>query len=477
MQKNRIKIFIENFLVYGLGSILSKIAPLIMLPIVTKLMPDSFYYGLSDLSNMAVSFGSAIATMGMYDAMFRMFFDKDQLTYKKKVCSSTLAFVSFNSIILTMLVFLLKKYFSIFIFNSEEYMGLTNFTAICITISAIGGIMMAPTRMQNKRKIFLIINTISPIIGYCITIPMLLKGYYLYALPTSILATSILSLIAFTMLNHKWFNYKNIDLNLLKEMIKIGVPLMPSFILYWVFSNCDRVMISKQLGNDFVGIYGIGSRVASISQFIYTAFASGWQYFAFSTMRDKDQVELTTKIFEYIGLISFLSFMLIVPFSKFIFELFFNGSYVEGYTVFPYLFLAPLILMMYQTVSNQFLVIKKTWPSTIILLSGALLNVYLNYILINFFGIEGAGIATLAGYTVSIVIASVILHKMKLLFITKRMIIMVSLFLVFIVFWRCFSQNTVFPSIIMSGILTIFFLLMYKKDISAVFLKLKKTHG
>ena len=82
---NKLKLFIENFLVYGLGGIISKIIPLIMVPIVTRLMPSSDYYGLSDLSNTVVSFASALAIMGMYDAMYRMFFEKEDDEYKKNV--------------------------------------------------------------------------------------------------------------------------------------------------------------------------------------------------------------------------------------------------------------------------------------------------------------------------------------------------------------------------------------------------------
>lgn len=80
---NKFKLFIENFLVYGLGGIMSKIIPLIMVPIVTRLMPTTDYFGLSDLSNTVVQFASSIAVMGMYDAMYRMFFEKDEVEYKK----------------------------------------------------------------------------------------------------------------------------------------------------------------------------------------------------------------------------------------------------------------------------------------------------------------------------------------------------------------------------------------------------------
>ena len=94
---NKLKLFVDNFIVYGLGGIVSKIIPLIMVPIVTRLMPNSTYYGISDLSITVVQFGSAIAVMGMYDAMYRMFFEQDSDEYKKKVCSTALMFTFFTS--------------------------------------------------------------------------------------------------------------------------------------------------------------------------------------------------------------------------------------------------------------------------------------------------------------------------------------------------------------------------------------------
>ena len=58
---NKFRLFIGNFLVYGLGGVVSKIIPLLMLPVITRLMPDSTYFGISDLSNTVVSFASALA--------------------------------------------------------------------------------------------------------------------------------------------------------------------------------------------------------------------------------------------------------------------------------------------------------------------------------------------------------------------------------------------------------------------------------
>ncbi len=466
--------FLENFFVYGLGSIVSKIVPLIMLPIVTRLIPDTFYYGLNDISNIVVSFGSAIAIMGMFDAMFRMFFDKDDLEYKKAVCSSAFYFVTITSIVIFCVLILFRDFFSNLFFSSYEYSNLLIITALTILIGTTNSIISAPTRMQNKRKVFLITNTLTPIISYSISVPLLIKGMYVLALPLAGLLAALSMLIIFFILNSSWFNIKKIDKKLMKQMLKIGLPLLPNFVIYWIFNSCDRMMIAKYIGNDGVGIYGVGARVASISQFIYTAFAGGWQYFAFSTMENEDQVEMTSKIFEYLGIVSFAVTICLTSISDFIFKLFFTGDYIKGAIVFPYMFLSPLLLMLYQTIGNQFLVKKKTGPSAIILSFGAITNIGVNYFLIPVIGIEGAAIGTLLGYIVSVLICAIVLTKLKLVNISNKFLLSSVITILFFILWRLIFKNSILLSLLLSFICCIFYGYLYRKDLKIVFNKLKK---
>ena len=80
------KLFIDNILIYGLGGVINKIIPIIMLPIVTRLMPDTTYFGINDLQSTVVSFASAIAMLGMYDALYRMFFEKEENRCVQRRC-------------------------------------------------------------------------------------------------------------------------------------------------------------------------------------------------------------------------------------------------------------------------------------------------------------------------------------------------------------------------------------------------------
>lgn len=468
------KLFIENFLVYGLGGIITKIVPLIMVPIITRIMPNSTYFGISDMSNTIISFASALAILGMYDAMYRIFFDKDDEQYKRIVCSTTLFFTLVTSIIVFGIMLLLKKQISVLFLGDIEYQNVVIITAIATLVTSTNNIISAPTRMQNKRKTYLIVNTISPILSYSIAIPLLLNGHYLIALPLAGAISGIIIEIAFACMNHKWFNIKKFDKKMLKQLLMIAIPLFPNFLIYWVYNSFDKVMITNMLGIGESGIYAVGAKIGSVSQLIYLAFAGGWQYFSFATMKEENQVKSNSLIYEYLGIISYIATILMSSFSYLIFKILFEEEYLRAYIVAPYLFMAPLLQMLFQVACNQFLVIKKTWPNLFILIIGAVLNIILNYVLIPILGIEGAAIATLVGYTVSNIIALIVLKKMKLMILSKRMIGSAIIAFIYIVLWRIFLKNNIVINSIVVITIIITYIALYKNEILTLFNKIKR---
>lgn len=463
---DKFKLFISNFLIYGFGSIISSVIPLIMLPVITRLMPDSFYYGLSDISNTIVQFGTALAVMGMYDAVFRLFFDREDEDYQRTVCSTALVFTLISSLIVFLILILFRENLSLLFFGDEKYCNILYLTAISIFIGGTNSIVQIPTRTQNRRMVFIILNTIGPVVSYAISIPLLLNGYYLIALPVAAVGTALTKEISFYIINRKWFDVRLFDKQVLKQLLVIAIPLLPNFLIYWIFNSSDRLMISWLIGASFTGIYAVGAKIGSAAQLIYQAFAGGWQFFAFSTMNEEQQVKNNSRIFEYLGAISFGCATLVFALSHWLFRLLFTGVYIDAYICAPYLFLAPLMQMLFQVAANQFLVVKKTWPNMLILSVGAISNVLLNLFLIPRIGVEGASIATLVGYIVSDIICCVVLCKMKLMIVSQRFILCTLVMLLFIIAWRFFLiSSTLYSCVGAIGVIS-YFIYLYWPDIS-----------
>ena len=468
----KLKLFIDNILVYGLGGVINKLIPLVMLPIVTRLMPDTRYFGINDLQSTVIVFVSSFAILGLYDALYRMFFEKQEKTYQKGMCTTALSFVLLSSIIAGIIIIILKDVIAIEIFQNVEYDYLCYIIAFTIIADCVKSIVQAPTRMQNQRKVFVITNLITSVFTYSLAIPMIIMGYYVTALPLAGLFSSVITDVIFWKLNHKWFEFRLFSKEYLRELLKIGIPLMPTFVIFWVFNSCDRIMISNYLGVAANGVYAVGAKLAHASQIINTAFGGGWSYFVYSTMNDHNRVEYNSMIFELMSGVIYFSSICIFVIAEPVYQFFFTGDYVSGYIVSPYLFCAPLMQMLFYVASDQLLIIKKSWPITAMLLLGAVVNIALNYILIPYTGIEGAAISTMMGYAISLLVCIIVVQRENLIKISAKCMVLTGEFISFVILWKAFGGD-IYMGVASMLIFSTSFAILYREIVKIFMQKLK----
>ena len=191
-------------------------------------------------------------------------------------------------------------------------------------------------------------------------------------------------------------------------------------------------------------------------------------------MNDDDQVQMKSNIYEYLGVISFAASVLLMAVSKAGFKILFPEQYLGGYIVAPYLFLSPLLLMLYQVVANQFTIVKKTYMNLLALSVGAIINVILNYFMIRNIGIEGASIATITGYIISNLICLFLLKRMQLININKNVLINTAIMCAYFLLWRFVFCESYIASLLSAVVVELVFAYMYKGRLKIIFNKIKK---
>lgn len=468
---SRRKLFFENVFAYGFINVLNKIIPFLLLPVITRMLPNSSDFGIYSMYTTIIGFGTPLAVLGLYDAMFREYFEKEDLQYKYDVTTTTQRIIIFSSIVVSAVLILFSRNFSVLFFSDEGYINIVILASIGIFLNSVLNPIQAPTRMRNQRKVFVISGLISSFITYVLAVLLIYLGYSYYGLIYASAISTIALLIFFWVRNNAFFLKGTFNFKIAIELLKIGLPLLPTFLIYWVYNSMDKIMITSMLGTFSLGIYSVGSKVAQISQLIYAGFAGGWQYFAFSTMKDSDQVELNSKVFEYLGGLSILSLVFIYPFIPILFKALFTGDYVTGYIVTPYLYLSPLLLMLFQVVANQFIVVKKSYLATLSLTLGAITNVVLNFFLINRLGVEGAAIATLVGFLVTIVTVMIVSYRYKYMKYSKRILLLLWFIPIYIGVQRIYLFENVFMQFLFMFVTSIIILWMFKVELMSMFRK------
>lgn len=457
MAGSRARLFIENFLIYGVGNVLTKAVPFLMLPVLTRLITDPAVFGVYDIYNIIIRFATPLAVLGCYDAMFRLFFDDSDPHFQKEICSSSLAIVLTTSLFALFITLILWISGISFI---EGYRWLIPIAGLVISSHAIQNIVAAPTRMQNQRQRIIVISLLAPMVYYFFAMILAWSGWPLEGLVFGNLLSGILVLMIYGLLNNSFFSLKSVKIEYIKELLKIGIPLAPTFLIYWIFTSCDRFMLGHFIGIEAVGLYGIGARLSSISQGIYMAFAGGWQYFAFSTMKDEDHTQLMSRVFEVLGVLSITCLVLLLPFVGWIFHIMVAKQYQGASVVFPYLFISPLLLMLSQIAGTQIIVEKKTYLSTLTRLLGAFVNVGLNLWWIPVWGAKGAAMATFVGYLVMTISVGIIAIKMNRLLINARFLFVSLLGLLIIATHEFLGEDII--------VLSVFFFagiaLLYRKE-------------
>lgn len=465
---NRKKLFFENLIVYGLGAAIGKIIPFLMLPVITLLLPDETYFGINDLYNSVTSLFQVVGIWGMTDTAYRFFFDKEDIEYKKSVCVTTFLISIFFTAISVLILIIFRDALTTSIYGSKQYSFLVLFNVVAIWVGNISSFFSLPTRMQNRREVFLLVNSIIPLLSYGIAVFLIYQGWYVSALPLASIISGVVSIIIFFILNKAWFTPRSFNKGLIHELVKYGLPLMPQHLIYYIMNTSDKWMIAFYLGQNYNGLYALGGKLGQVSQLVYVAFAGGWVYYSYATMNAEDQVKNISIIFEVLGTISFSALIVCCIGARWIINCAFVDAYAESFVVIPYLFFAPLMQMLFQIVVGQFTIMKKTGYTLLFLVLGVVFNVCLNAVLIPIIGIEGAAIATIIGYIVPLIIGTIVCCRKKKIIINKKFYINALVALYFMLIWRIDTSNYILH-IVLGGLCIVFMFYQYKREVLRVF--------
>ena len=98
---------------------------------------------------------------------------------------------------------------------------------------------------------------------------------------------------------------------LLREMNRFGIPLVPAALALIAISLGDRFFLVHLAGIDEVGRYEIGARIASAMVLLITAFRTAWPAFAYSIEDDDDAKRTYAYVLTYlVALASWLALAL-----------------------------------------------------------------------------------------------------------------------------------------------------------------------
>lgn len=388
-------------LIFAIGSFGSKILTLLLTRLYTHNIASGDNSTKALLENTA-NFIVPIVTMSIADAVLRYGLDRDY--NKKEVFTSACMIEAFGMIILLLLSPLLRL-----LPYTEGYVILL---MIYIFTSSFRQLSSQFVRARGLLKLFAldgVLTTLSLFIFNVIFISNLHLGVSGFMLSTILSDFCSGVFLWITAKLWKFFNKKYLHPDMIQMMLRFSIPMIPTAVLWIITDFSDRLFIrymtfaySSDVGQVAAGVYDAAAKVPHLISMVSTIFFQAWNMSAITEAKSKDKGQFYEKIFSAYQSIMFLgaAFMiaLVQPICSILIDSSTDPAYARAFEFTPVLIIGVLMMTFNQFLSSIYTATQKTTHSfwTSLIAAGA--NLILNYLLINFFGVHGAVIATFLSY-------------------------------------------------------------------------------
>lgn len=391
---NKYQKLLNNTLIFAIGTFGSKLLSFILVRLYTGCMTTA-QYGTADLLYQAANVIYPIVTLSMADALIR--FGIDKAYDNKKIYTIALTTTAGGLAVLLL--------FTPLINSLEAFRGYGLLLFVYCFFSSFKQLAASFVRARGLVKLFAIDGIFSTLIIVVSNLILLLKfdlgvtGYV-----CSIIISDVLSLLGLVIISelYKFFDIKSLDKTLFKEIVKYSLPLVPTYILWWITSASDRYFVIAMVNSAENGIYSAAHKIPTLLLLVTTLFYQAWQM---SAIENKDDSDLSGYYKQVYGAYSSLLFiaaagliMIAKPFTYILVDNDPEKNFVFGYHYTPILIIAMIFQCLCQFLSSIYNVRKKSVNSMVTSIVAAVVNIVLDILLIPRLGAYGAGIATMTAY-------------------------------------------------------------------------------
>ena len=190
---------------------------------------------------------------------------------------------------------------------------------------------------------------------------------------------------------------KKISFKYWKYALMYNLPLVPHYLSQLVLNQSDRLMIKHLVGASSAGIYSLAYSSAAILTIVNQSITNSYNPWMYQKIRDKQYTNIGKVSYSTLGIVGFLNLFLIICAPEII-KIMAPPSYYEAIWVIPPVAMSTFFMFLYGLFANFEFYYEKTQYMMVASVSGAVLNVVLNYIFINKYGFLAAGYTTLACY-------------------------------------------------------------------------------
>ena len=387
---------LKDVAIYGVGSLVGRSSALISVPAYTRFLGLS-EYGTLELLLTIISFSGIVLNLGMDAAQSHFYFKVEEKSadHKKILVGSILTWRIIWSIFLFLVAAVMISFFG----NSVVVSSINSFDlTACLVIAAVVQVMSQGQelfRLTFQPWKFVIFGALYNGCHLALSICLLLyTDLGLYAVCLSLFVTSsIFAVMAWLILRKEVSFRRPIKSITWRRLLYFGGPISVGGVQIVLMNITDKWMLFYKLGPGSVAIYTIADKVVLIGMICVVSFHRAWRPHASKMISVSDLDFFKRSVSGYFGVATAGAVALVAAAPAVVFLLA-PPEYSEATDYVAWLVWRAVFFGGYVVISIGFWKAEETASLPLYVAAILLLNVVLNYTLIDVFDSTGAAMAT-----------------------------------------------------------------------------------
>ena len=418
--EKREKNILKNSIIFTIGSLGTKLFSYIMVLVYSHYI-DSADLGYFDVVLTTISLLMPVVLLSFDEGIYRWLIECKQ-DDSRRIISTCIKTISITT---------LFAIFIFFVFNLNFVLEYSIWIIFMFATSLYYQLLQNAVRGLSKNKLYAasgIFNSIFLLLFEVIGIIIFNQGIL-----GLIWAKTFANIVTIILLYNRVSDFhgvikEKLDKNLSKNIARYTIPLIPNSISWWVVNFSDRYIVLFFLGSSFNGIYSISNKFPAIVSTI-----AGILYFAFQEAiikeyNSSDRDDFYSSIFEKYYKFLFAVILCGMPITKIIIIHFVGPEYQSAWLYTEFLFVGTVFSALSSFLGIGYQVSKETKRSLNTTLIAAIINIGINILMINKFGLHAASFSTLASYIILFIIR--IIHSKRYFCIKIRLKVILPIIII-----------------------------------------------
>ena len=386
----RYKRLLSNTAILGAGTFASKVLVLLLMPLYTAILSTS-EFGTADLISQTANLLIPLASVGICDGIFR--FALEDSEDRRGVFSTGIFVLLLGSAGLLGLIQTLRAF--------DIFSGYVMLIACYVIAANLHSAFANYIRAQGKTGLFAvqgIINTVLTILLNILFLIVFDMGSLGYVLSVVIADFTMVIFLFFVARLWRDFSPRSVTKRTAAAMLRFSIPYIPTTMMWLITSVSDRYIVAAYCGTAENGLYAAAYKLPTLLALVSGVFIEAWH---FSTVKDATKEERS----DFFGsvYVSFMSIMVmgssfLIVGARIFTSILLDDSYFASWEFVPVLVIATLFSTLVSFLGSVYFLEKKSLMSMLTAMSGAVVNIILNFVMIPEHGAMGAAVATLISY-------------------------------------------------------------------------------